>query len=154
MTWTMGFVLILGILIKMITSPPSAAVARVLKKFAIHQEINEKEITLEYDNHLIEGQVKEKVVKMFNEASFLKRIHIYPGNEDLFMPHNQKTVPYHICYSKGKKKIQLYLYIEEKYLTVVKQTNKKVIAYQMDAEEQFTEYEENSIYLNSKINNM
>ncbi|MDM5206279.1 YfmQ family protein [Cytobacillus kochii] len=154
MTWTMGFVLILGILIKMITSPPSAAVAWVLKKFAIHQEINEKEITLEYDNHLIEGQVKEKVVTMFNEASFLKRIHIYPGNEDLFMPHNQKTVPYHICYSKGKKKIQLYLYIEEKYLTVVKQTNKKVIAYQMDAEEQFTEYEENSIYLNSKINNM
>lgn len=41
-----------------------------IKKFAIHQEINEKEITLEYDNHLIEGQVKEKVVTMFNEASF------------------------------------------------------------------------------------
>ncbi|MEA1853975.1 YfmQ family protein [Cytobacillus sp. FSL W7-1323] len=154
MTWTMGFVLILGILIKMITSPPSAAVAWVLKKFAIHQEINEKEITLVYDSQLIEGQVKEKVVTMYNEASFLKRIHIYPGNEDLFMPHNQKTVPYHICYSKGKKKIQLYLYIEEKYLTVVKQTKRKLIAYQMSAKEQYIECEENSIYSNSKIDNM
>ncbi|ASV66855.1 MULTISPECIES: YfmQ family protein [Cytobacillus] len=154
MTWTMGFVLILGILIKMITSPPSAAVAWLLKKFAIHQEINEKEITLVYDSQLIEGQVKEKVVTMYNEASFLKRIHIYPGNEDLFMPHNQKTVPYHICYSKGKKKIQLYLYIEEKYLTVVKQTKRKLIAYQMSAKEQYIECEENSIYSNSKIDHM
>lgn len=125
-----------------------------IKKFAIHQEINEKEITLVYDSQLIEGQVKEKVVTMYNEASFLKRIHIYPGNEDLFMPHNQKTVPYHICYSKGKKKIQLYLYIEEKYLTVVKQTKRKLIAYQMSAKEQYIECEENSIYSNSKIDNM
>ncbi|MBD7938374.1 hypothetical protein H9655_15170 [Cytobacillus sp. Sa5YUA1] len=151
MTWTMGFVLILGILIKMITSPPSAAVAWVLKKYAIHQEINEKEITLEYDNHLIEGEFKEKIVAMYNEASFLKRIHIYPGNEHLFMPQNQKTVPYHICYSKGKKKIQLYLYIEEKHIIVVKQTKKKVIAYHLVNENLYAEYEENRLYLNSKI---
>lgn len=153
MTWTVGLILLLGILIKMITSPPSAAVAWVLKKFATHQEINIDEITLQYDGNTIEGQFKHRFVTLYNEASFFKKIYIYPGNEHLFLQPKSKAKPYVIAYKRGKKNIRLALYNEEKLITVVKQTNRKVIAYCIDAEKLHAECEANSPYLEVRVNN-
>lgn len=70
MTWTAVLILIVGILIKMLTSPPSAVVAWVVSKYSLHPKLDSKDITVTFNGKSVGEEEKIRFTNYFNEANF------------------------------------------------------------------------------------
>jgi hypothetical protein len=140
MTWTIALSVVIGIMIKMIMSPPSAVVDWIFSKFALHPKLNSKEVTVTHSGkHLVDVE-KIRLIDYFNEATFLKQYEIFPGKEKLFLHPETKVTPFVINVKRGKKNSKIFVYCFADYVYVVKQYNKKVVAYDLRSEhlQQFT----------------
>lgn len=134
MTWTIALTVLLGIVLKMVTSPPSAVVEWIFSKFTLHPKLNSKEVTVTYSGkHLKEGD-KIRLMDDFNEATFLKQYDIFPGKENLFLHPETNVTPFVINVKSGKKDNRIFVYCLEDYVYVVKQYSKKVVAYNLRSE--------------------
>jgi hypothetical protein len=131
MTWTIALTVLLGIVIKMVTSPPSAVVEWISGKFALHPKLNPNDITATYFGNHLEEEEKIRFIYYFNEATFLKQYDIFPGNEKLFLQPETDVTPYVINVKRGNKDINIFAYCFADYVYVVKQYNKKVVAYNL-----------------------
>ncbi|MBN6886414.1 uncharacterized protein YfmQ [Cytobacillus horneckiae] len=129
MTWTVVFSLVIGIVIKMIMSPPSAVVAWITSKFALHAKLNPTDVNLTYNGKHLDEEEKIKFIDYFNEATFLRKNHIFPGNEKLFLHPETNVTPVVMNVSKGKTNINIYVYRYDDHLDIVKQYKKKVVSY-------------------------
>jgi hypothetical protein len=134
MTWTIALSVVLGIMIKMVMSPPSAVVEWIFSKFALHPKLNSKEVTVTYIEKHLEEEEKIRLIDNFNEATFLKQYDIFPGNENLFLHPKTNVSPFVITVKRGKNDSKIFVYCLADYVYVVKQYKKKVVAYDLRSE--------------------
>lgn len=93
MTWTFILITLAGIILKFLTSPPSALVGWVLNKFELHPKIDAANSTITFDGEQLDGDEKRRFIDSFNEAQFLYKNHIFPGKEALFLHPENKHAP-------------------------------------------------------------
>ncbi|MFD1067860.1 YfmQ family protein [Oceanobacillus locisalsi] len=134
MTWTFILITIAGIILKFLTSPPSALVGWVLNKFELHPKLEAENSTITYDEEYLEGGKKRNVIDSFNEAQFLYKNHIFPGKEASYLQPETGSMPYIIYYNKKNKKITYHVFAYENHVDVVKQWKKKMVSYTLDAD--------------------
>jgi hypothetical protein len=134
MTWTIALTVLLGIVLKMVTSPPSAVVEWIFSKFALHPKLNSKDVTVTYIEKHLEEVEKIRLIDYFNEATFLKQYDIFPGKENLFLHPETNVTPFVINVKRGKIDSKIFVYCLADYVYVVKQYKKKVVAYDLRSE--------------------
>ncbi|MDQ1005086.1 hypothetical protein QFZ28_005664 [Neobacillus niacini] len=134
MTWTIALTVLLGIVLKMVMSPPSAVVEWIFSKFALHPKLNSKDVTVTYIEKYLDDVEKIRLIDNFNEATFLKQYDIFPGKENLFLHPETKVTPFVINVKRGKKDSKIFVYCLADYVYVVKEYNKKVVAYDLRSE--------------------
>lgn len=135
MTWTALAIIVGGILLKLLTSPPSAVVGWVVSKFALHPKLDSKYVTITFNGKHLDEEEKIKLIDYFNEALFLERYHIFPGNEEVFLHPETNVVPFVITVKRRKKEVKLYVYNYDDHVDIVKQRKKKVASYKLTSEE-------------------
>ncbi|MDM5334004.1 YfmQ family protein [Ureibacillus composti] len=135
MTWTAALVLLGGILLKLLTSPPSAVVGWVVNKFALHPKIDSNDITITYNGKKLPEEEKVRFAEYFNTALFLERYHIFPGNEELFLHPETNVIPFVITVQKRNKEVIFSVYNYDDHVDIVKQRKKKVASYKLTSEE-------------------
>ncbi|HZG73128.1 MAG TPA: YfmQ family protein [Chondromyces sp.] len=133
MLWTF-VILLVGIIVKFLTSPPSALVKWFLSKFALHPSLNPKEVTVTFNGKHLEEEEKFSFIDYFNEAAFLKEYDIFPGNEKLFLHPETDVIPFVISTKRGKKEVQFFVYRYDDYVDIVKQHKEKVVAYSLKSD--------------------
>ncbi|MGN7400279.1 YfmQ family protein [Cytobacillus praedii] len=131
MTWTAFIIIILGITLKMLTSPPSAVVNWILSKFALHPTLDSEEVTITFNGNYLEGEEKVNFIDFFNKASFLERNDIFPGDEKLFLHPETTIIPFIIHVKKSKRDMNFFIYCENDQIFVVKQWKRKVASYNL-----------------------
>lgn len=134
MTWTALAVLVGGILLKLLTSPPSAVVGWVVSKFALHPKLDSKYVTITFNGKHLEGEEKIKFIDYFNEALFLEMNHIFPGNETLFIHPETNVIPFVINVKHRKKEVNFFVYTYDDHVDVVKRQKKKIASYSLRSE--------------------
>lgn len=135
MTWpVLILTIILSLLKLLVTCLPTDAVNWIMSKFKMHSEISDAEAIVTFDGKHLEGEDKIKVLNYFNEAKFLKKNHIFPGNEKLFLHPENSGTPIIIDVKRGKNDVRLYVYIYNDHVDVVKQYKNKVVAYSLLSE--------------------
>lgn len=134
MTWTIALTVLLGIVLKMVTSPPSAVVEWISSKVALHPKLNSKDVTVTFIEKHLEEEEKIRFIQYFNEATFLKQYDIFPGKENLFLHPETNVTPFVINIKRGKKDSKILVYCFADYVYVVKQYNKKVAAYNLKSD--------------------
>ncbi|MCM3588386.1 YfmQ family protein [Mesobacillus maritimus] len=135
MTWTVVLTLAIGVVLKLIMSPPSAVVAWGISKFALHPKLNSNDVVITFNGeHLVEDD-KTKFIDIFNEATFLKKYEIFPGNEELFLHPKTDVIPFVIHTKSSKNIVTFYVYRYEDHVDVVKQDKKKVVSYRLRADQ-------------------
>ncbi|MGE7666955.1 YfmQ family protein [Ureibacillus composti] len=135
MTWTAALIVLGGILLKLLTSPPSAVVGWVVSKFALHPKIDSNYITVTYNGRQLNKEDQDQLVDYFNEALFLERYHIFPGNEELVLHPETDVIPYIMTFKKGKKEVTFFVYNYDDHVDIVKQRKKKVASYRITSDE-------------------
>ena len=135
MTWpVLILTIILSLLKLLVTCLPTDAVNWILSKFKIHSEISDADAIVTFDGKRLEGEDKIQVLNYFNEAKFLKKNHIFPGNEKLFLHPENSGTPIIIDVKRRKNDVRLYVYIYNDHVDVVKQYKNKVVAYSLLSE--------------------
>ena len=131
---TFGIILSLFIVffVKILLScPPRKLVDWLEEKFKIHPKLDADKVTIEYEGKLLEGEAKYQFIDDFNEAIFLEKHIIFPGNEDFFLHPDNGPTPYVIGLKKGEKDVTLFVFSYNDRVDVVKQHKKKVVAYSL-----------------------
>ncbi|CAK6477874.1 YfmQ family protein [Peribacillus castrilensis] len=135
MTWpVLILTIILSLLKLLVTCLPTDAVNWIMSKFKIHSEISDADAIVTFDGKRLEGKDKIQVLNYFNEAKFLKKNHIFPGNEKLFLHPENSGTPIIIDVKRGKNDVRLYVYMYNDHVDVVKQYKNKVVAYSLLSE--------------------
>lgn len=134
MTWAVAISFAVGVIIKLIMSPPSAVVEWILGKFALHQKLKSNEVTVTFNGNPLEEEEKSRFTAYFNEATFLKKYYIFPGNEALFLNPDASVPPIVVHLNRGKTSVNLYVYCYESHVDIVKQYKKKVLSYCLRSE--------------------
>ena len=135
MTWTAVLIVLGGIFLKLLTSPPSAVVGWVVSKFALHPKIDSANTTVTYNGRQLAKEDQVQLVDYFNEALFLERYHIFPGNEELVLHPETDVIPYIMTVKKGKKEVTFFVYNYDDHVDIVKQRKKKVASYRITSDE-------------------
>nr|WP_144527992.1 YfmQ family protein [Peribacillus simplex] len=123
--------IILSLLKILVSCLPTDAVNWIISKFKIHSEISDENAIVTLDGKRLEGEEKIQVINYFNNARFLKKNHIFPGNEQLFLHPENSGTPLVIDTKRSKKDVRLFVYIYNDHVDVVKQYKKKVISYSL-----------------------
>ncbi|MET1176872.1 YfmQ family protein [Peribacillus simplex] len=139
--------IILSLLKLLVTCLPTDAVNWIINKFKIHSEISDENAIVTFDGKRLEGEEKIQVINYFNNARFLKKNHIFPGNEQLFLHPENSGIPLVIDTKRSKKDVRLFVYIYNDHVDVVKQYKKKVISYSLLSDN----LQERSVPLISKL---
>ncbi|WP_143833231.1 YfmQ family protein [Oceanobacillus timonensis] len=134
MTWTFILITIAGIILKFLTSPPSALVGWVLNKFELHPKIDAENSTVTYGGEYLEGDKKQSVIDSFNGAQFLYKNHIFPGKEASYLQPETGMIPHIIKYNRKNKNITFHVFAYDNHVDVVKQWKKKMASYTLDAD--------------------
>ncbi|KRF50238.1 hypothetical protein ASG97_13050 [Bacillus sp. Soil745] len=135
MTWpVLILTIILSLLKLLVTCLPTDAVNWIMSKFKIHSEISDADAIVTFDGKRLEGEDKVQVLHYFNEAKFLKKNHIFPGNEKLFLYPDNSGTPIIMDVKRGKNDVRLYVYMYNDHVDVVKQYKNKVVAYSLLSE--------------------
>lgn len=134
MTWTTIVIIVIGIILIFMTSPPSAVVEWTLSKFTIHPKLDSKDIIVKYNGMHLEEEEKIRFNDYYNEAQFLERNHIFPGNEKLFLHPETNVIPFVIKVKSKNKEMNYFIYIYDDHADVVKQWKKKVASFSIRSE--------------------
>jgi hypothetical protein len=134
MTWTAVGIIVIGIIFKMLLSPPSAVVGWVVSKFVLHPKLDSKDITVTFNGKHLAEEEKVRFTDYFNEALFLKRYNIFQGNEKLFLQPETDVIPFVINVKNRKREMNFFVYSYDDHVDVVKQWKKKVASYSLSSE--------------------
>ena len=149
MTWTFVLIMIAGIILKFLTSPPSALVGWFLNKFELHPQIDAANSTVTFNGEYLEEEEKSRFIDSFNKAQFLNKNHIFPGKEALFLHPETNITPYIIHFKKKNKEVTFHVFSYENHVDVVKQWKKKMASYTLDSE-----YLQQAASTNSKLSSV
>ncbi|KOS69331.1 hypothetical protein AEA09_12680 [Lysinibacillus contaminans] len=134
MTW-IWVISVVFFILKLLMSPPSALVAWVLRKFELHPELDSKDVTVTFNGKHLEEEEKIRFTDYFNEANFLKKHYIFPGNEKLFLNPETNITPFVINVKRGKKDVNFFVYSSDNHVDVVKQYKEKVVSYSLNSDD-------------------
>lgn len=134
MVWTILFLILISLVKVLPTVLPLGTVEWLMNKFATHAKLDVQEVSVTIDGYSLNHEEIVVFIKYFNEAIFMEKYYIYPGTEPTFLPP-KKNGKHIIIYAKmGNNDVRLYLYNERNSIDVVKQFNKKVIAYNIHSD--------------------
>jgi hypothetical protein len=131
---TIIIIIVLGTIFIFLTTPPSALVGWILDKFALHPKLDSKDITVTFNGTHLEEEEKIRFNDYFNEAQFLERNHIFPGNEKFFLNPETDVIPFVINVNNRKKEMNFFVYSHGDNIDVVKQWKKNVASYSLRSE--------------------
>ncbi|WP_155591230.1 YfmQ family protein [Lysinibacillus cavernae] len=133
---TLGLIitLVIGSIIKLLMSPPSAAVAWGLSKFELHKKLDSNDVTITFNGKNLEEEEKISFIDYFNKAFFLKKHYIFPGNEKLFLQPETNVTPFVINLNRGKNNVNFFIFSYDDHIDVVKKSKEKVISYSLSSE--------------------
>lgn len=134
MTWGLILTVVIGSIVKLIMSPPSIAVAWTVSKFELHKKLDAKDVTVSYNGKTLEEDEKNRFTDYFNEATFLKKHYIFPGNEKLFLEPESNVTPYVINQKKGNKDIRFFVFNYDNRVDIVKKYKDKVVSYSVSSD--------------------
>ncbi|MGE7841346.1 YfmQ family protein [Lysinibacillus sp. NPDC093712] len=135
MTWGLIITIVIGSIVKLLMSPPSIVVAWTVSKFELHKKLDSKDVTVTYNGKNLEEVEKNRFTDYFNEASFLKKHYIFPGNEKLFLEPESNVTPFVINVKKGKKEdVHFFVFHYDNHVDVVKKYKEKVVSYSISSE--------------------
>ncbi|NHM30883.1 YfmQ family protein [Neobacillus terrae] len=130
MTWVVVLSLVLISLVKIVmTCLPTGVVEWLISKFKLHAELNEANAIISINGKPLAVEDKKQVINYFNEATFLQRYYIWPGNEETYLHPENGITPLVIDTKRGKMDVRLLVFSYADHIDVVKQYKKKVIAY-------------------------
>lgn len=135
MSWTVVLWVVVGIIIKMVMSPPSVIVGWIVDKIALHPKLVLNEITVTYDEKHLEEEEKTRFTNYFNEARLLKQYDVFPGNEKLFLHPETNVTPFMINIKSGRKVVNIFVFCYADHVDVVKQFKKKVVSYRLRSDD-------------------
>jgi hypothetical protein len=134
MTWAIVMLILMSLVKIVLTCLPTGVIEWLLSKFEVHAKVNNEDAVLSVDGKRLEGEEKRKMIDQFNEAVFLEKYYIYPGDEERYLYPENGGTPLVIDTKKGKKDVKLFVYSYDDHIDVVKQYKKKVIAYRLLSE--------------------
>lgn len=134
MTLSLMITLVVGSILKLLMSPPSAAVAWVLSKFELHKKLDSKDVTVTFNGKDLEEEDKIIFIDYFNKAIFLKKYYIFPGNEKLFLQPETNVLPFVINVKRGNQDVNFFIFNYDNHVDVVKKYKEKVISYSLSSE--------------------
>ncbi len=103
MTWLFVTFLVIFSLFKiLVTCLPSGVVEWLTGKFQVHVKLEEANVTVTFGGERLEGSDKSQFIQNFNEAVFMERYYIYPGDEPLFVNPKNAGTPFVIETKEGK----------------------------------------------------
>ncbi|MGG4264775.1 YfmQ family protein [Peribacillus simplex] len=123
--------ILLGLVKLLVTCLPTDTVNWIISKFKLHSELSDANAIITIDGKRLESEDKIQVIHYFNKAIFLKKNHIFPGNEQLFLNPENSGTPLVIDTKRGKKEVRLFVYIYNDHVDVVKQYKKKIVSYSL-----------------------
>lgn len=126
MTWIAVVSIVVISLIKIVlTCLPTGAVEWILRKFETHSKLSDESFAVSLGGKRLEGEDKRRVIDDFNEAVFIERHYIYPGDEERYLHPQNGADPLVIKTRKGKKDVTVFVYSYEDHVDVVKQREKE-----------------------------
>ena len=134
MTWAIVMLILMSLVKIVLTCLPTGVIEWLLSKFEVHAKLSDENASLSLDGKRLKGAEKQKVIDQFNEAIFLEKYYIYPGDEERYLHPENGGTPLMIDTKKGKKDVKLFVYRYDDHIDVVKQYKKKVIAYRVLSE--------------------
>lgn len=135
MTWTIVSIIVISLIKILMTCLPTPAAEWLVSKFELHAKLNNDMVTVTINQKELNDKDKQKIVAYFNEANFLEKYYVHPGNEPLFLNPEQGSTPIVIKTKRGKKSINYYLFSCQKHVDVIRQIGKKVVAYSVSSKE-------------------
>ncbi|MCC2930351.1 YfmQ family protein [Bacillus mojavensis] len=134
MTWAIVMLILMSLVKIVLTCLPTGVIEWLLSKFEVHAKLNDEDAVLSIDGKRLEGEEKRNMIDQFNEAVFLEKYYIYPGDEERYLYPENGGTPLVIDTKKGKKDVKLFVYSYDDHIDVVKQYKNKVIAYRLLSE--------------------
>jgi hypothetical protein len=129
---TLGVLLTIIIvsLIKLVpTCLPTGTVEWLLSKCAIHSKLNDNQVSITFNGKELEGEDKAQIIHFYNQAIFMEKYYIWPGTEQMYLKPENGGTPIIIELKRGNKNVKLLVFIYNNRVDVVKQYNKKIVAY-------------------------
>lgn len=104
MTWAIVMLILMSLVKIVLTCLPTGVIEWLLGKFEVHAKLSGENASLSLDGKRLEGTEKQKVIDQFNEAVFLEKFYIYPGDEERYLHPANGGTPLVIDTKKGKKR--------------------------------------------------
>ncbi|AVM24502.1 YfmQ family protein [Bacillus pumilus] len=138
MVWIVTSLVVFSLLKLLVTSLPSGVVERLFSRYAVHAKITSDQTTIMFQDRPLDDQQTSEIIQHFNDAIFIERYYIYPGDEERFLHPQEGPAPLTMQTKLGKHDVTLYLYHYDDHVDVVRQfthkPKKKLTAYRLRSE--------------------
>ncbi|MER3125815.1 YfmQ family protein [Bacillus pumilus] len=138
MVWIVTSLVVFSLLKLLVTSLPSGVVERLFSRYAVHAKITSDQTTIMFQDRPLDDQQTSEIIQHFNDAIFIERYYIYPGDEERFLHPQEGPAPLTMQTKLGKHNVTLYLYHYDDHVDVVRQfthkPKKKLTAYRLRSE--------------------
>nr|WP_233230730.1 YfmQ family protein [Bacillus pumilus] len=138
LVWIVTSLVVFSLLKLLVTSLPSGVVERLFSRYAVHAKITSDQTTIMFQDRPLDDQQTSEIIQHFNDAIFIERYYIYPGDEERFLHPQEGPAPLTMQTKLGKHDVTLYLYHYDDHVDVVRQfthkPKKKLTAYRLRSE--------------------
>ncbi|MEH7741580.1 YfmQ family protein [Bacillus subtilis] len=134
MTWAIVMLILMSLVKIVLTCIPTGVMEWLLSKFEVHPKLNDENAVISLNGKRLKDEEKKQVIDYLNEAIFMEKYYIYPGDEERYLHPENGGTPLVIDTKQGKKDVKLFVYRYNDHIDVVKQYKKKVIAYRLLSE--------------------
>lgn len=138
MVWIVTSLVVFSLLKLLVTSLPSGVVERLFSRYSVHAKVTSDQTTIMFEDRPLDDQQTSEIIQHFNDAIFIERYYIYPGDEERFLHPQEGPAPLTMQTKIGKHDVTLYLYHYDDHVDVVRQfthkPKKKLTAYRLRSE--------------------
>ncbi|MDF2001254.1 YfmQ family protein [Bacillus pumilus] len=138
LVWIVTSLVVFSLLKLLVTSLPSGVVERLFSRYAVHAKVTSDQTTIMFEDRPLNDQQVSEIIRHFNDAIFIERYYIYPGDEERFLHPQEGPAPLTMQTKLGKHDVTLYLYHYDDHVDVVRQfthkPKKKLTAYRLRSE--------------------
>ncbi len=85
MVWIVTSLVVFSLLKLLVTSLPSGVVERLFSRYAVHAKVTSDQTTMTFQGRPLDDQQTSEIIQHFNDAIFIERYYIYPGDEERFL---------------------------------------------------------------------
>lgn len=89
MVWVVISLVVFSLLKLLVTSLPSGVVERLFSRYAVHAKVTSEQTNITFQGRMLDEQRASEIIQHFNDAIFIERYYIYPGDEERFLHPNE-----------------------------------------------------------------